>query len=115
MSLNDFPDKVICVASYHTGNPDTLVRTTLVCTDTTVTKGHKILVSREWWNKDYEEDDILNEVDELIGELKGPRSVVLHVQGVVPLTKTNGLYNSSLVTRSDLLNLMRDSDKFRGC
>ena len=108
-----FPDKVCAVAHYHNGDPDVIVRTSMVVTDMSVRKGFKILNSREWWSKDIDLDDVLEEVDFLVGVFRGPRTLVLHVEGVVPLPKTVHGYNSSLVTHNDLLVLMREHpDKF---
>ena len=55
-----FPAKVCCVTSFHDTEPGTVVRVTAVVTDTRVSPRHRdrILVSREWWVRDYDLDDI---------------------------------------------------------
>lgn len=87
MAGSGFPDKVCAVAHYHDGDPNVIVRTSMVVTDMSVRRGFKILNSREWWAKDIDLDDVLEEVDYLIGVFRGPNTLVLHVEGVVPLSK----------------------------
>ena len=110
-----FPKRVAVIATYCTeAEPQAVARMTLVMTDTTVTKGYKIVASREWWVKDMDMDDIHDELDFLIGSIDVPGTVVFHVDGMQPLQQDrHGHYLSNLVTRADLIRLMGEQpEKF---
>lgn len=102
---------VACITSYSSdNNSDIPIRMSIVISDM-YGKYDPLVYSRDWWIDNYSLDDMLNEVDDVLGDLdaKYPELTKIHVNGLAPLKQLNGNYLSNYVTRENLQQLMEES------